>query len=95
MCSWTRERLLTPVFWPEEFHGLYSPWDRKESGMTEGFHFHLECATGHSHRTEFEFVNEKTTEISFIIYYLFIGARKKNFMATKFLGYVVFQSYQP
>ena len=31
------------------------------------FHFHLECATGHSRRTEFEFVNEKTTEISFII----------------------------
>ena len=23
---WRRERLLTPVFWPEEFHGLYSPW---------------------------------------------------------------------
>ena len=26
---------LTPVFWPGEFHGLYSPWGRKESGMTE------------------------------------------------------------
>jgi len=25
----------TPVFWPEEFHGLYSPWGRKESNMTE------------------------------------------------------------
>ena len=22
---WRRERLPTPVFWPEEFHGLYSP----------------------------------------------------------------------
>jgi len=22
---WRRERLTTPVFWPEEFHGLYSP----------------------------------------------------------------------
>ena len=21
-----RERLPTPVFWPGEFHGLYSPW---------------------------------------------------------------------
>ena len=24
-------RLLTPVFWPGEFHGLYSPWGQKES----------------------------------------------------------------
>ena len=29
------EWLLTPVFWPGEFHGLYSPWDHKESDMTE------------------------------------------------------------
>ena len=25
----------TPVFWPGEFHGLYSPWARKESDTTE------------------------------------------------------------
>ena len=25
---WRRERLPTPVFWPGEFHGLYSPWGR-------------------------------------------------------------------
>ena len=25
----------TPVFWPREFHGLYSLWGRKESDMTE------------------------------------------------------------
>ena len=24
------ERLPTPVFWPREFHGLYSPWGCKE-----------------------------------------------------------------
>ena len=30
-----RERLPTPVFWPGEFHGLYSPWGRKELDMTE------------------------------------------------------------
>ena len=34
--------LPTPVFWPGEFHGLYSPWGRKELDMTEqlslGFH---------------------------------------------------------
>ena len=27
--------LPTPVFWPGEFHGLYSPWGRKESDMTD------------------------------------------------------------
>ena len=27
--------LLTPVFRPGEFHGLYSPWGSKELGMTE------------------------------------------------------------
>ena len=30
-----RERLPTPVFWPGEFHGLYSPWGHKESDTTE------------------------------------------------------------
>ena len=29
--------LTTPVFWPEEFHGLYSPWDYKESNITDFF----------------------------------------------------------
>ena len=32
---WRRERLPTPVFWPGEFHELYSPWDCKESDTTE------------------------------------------------------------
>ena len=32
---WRRERLPTPVFWPGEFHELYSPWGRKESDATE------------------------------------------------------------
>ena len=27
--------LPTPVFWPGEFHLLYSPWGHKESDMTE------------------------------------------------------------
>ena len=30
-----RERLPTPVFYPGEFHELYSPWSNKESDMTE------------------------------------------------------------
>ena len=32
---WRRERLPTPVFWPGEFHGPYSPWGCKESDTTE------------------------------------------------------------
>ena len=32
---WRRERLATPVFWPGEFHGLYSPWGHKELDTTE------------------------------------------------------------
>ena len=27
--------LTSPVFWPGEFHGLYSPWGRKELDTTE------------------------------------------------------------
>ena len=32
---WRRESLPTPVFWPGELHGLYSPWGGKESETTE------------------------------------------------------------
>ena len=31
---WERERIPTLVFWPREFHGLYSPWGHRESDMT-------------------------------------------------------------
>jgi len=27
---WGRERLPTPAFWPQEFHGLHSSWGRNE-----------------------------------------------------------------
>ena len=33
--SVTFERLLTPGFWPGEFHGLYSSWGGRESDRTE------------------------------------------------------------
>ena len=36
-----KERLPTPVLWPGEFHGLYSPWGRRESDMTEQLLLHL------------------------------------------------------
>ena len=32
--SLERERLHTPVFWPGEFHELYSPWGPKELDTT-------------------------------------------------------------
>ena len=32
---WRRARLPTPVFWPGEFQGLYSPWGPEESDTTE------------------------------------------------------------
>ena len=32
---WRRERLPTPIFWPGECHGLYSPWGCKELDTTE------------------------------------------------------------
>ena len=32
---WRRKRLPTPLFWPKEFHGLYSPWAHKESDTNE------------------------------------------------------------
>ena len=32
---WRRDRLPTPVFWPEESHGLCSPWGHTESDTTE------------------------------------------------------------
>ena len=34
-CIWRREQQPTPVFWPGEFHGPYSPWGRIESNTTE------------------------------------------------------------
>jgi len=42
--AWRRESIPTPVFWPGEFQGLYSPWGHKESDTTE----HLSLAHHHS-----------------------------------------------
>ena len=32
---WRRKKLPTPVFWPGELRGLYSPWGSKELDTTE------------------------------------------------------------
>ena len=39
--SWRRKWLLTPVFWPGEFHGLYRLWGRKETQLSN-FHTQLD-----------------------------------------------------
>ena len=38
---WTSKRLPTPVFWPGESHGLYSPWVAKRRTRQNDFHFHF------------------------------------------------------
>ena len=35
-----REKLPSPVFWPGEFHGLYSLWGCKESDTTDQLSLH-------------------------------------------------------
>ena len=53
MCiSWRRESLPTPVFWPGEFHGLYSPWGHKEWDTTEGLHIQLNQFVVHQKLTQ-------------------------------------------
>ena len=37
---------LTPVFWPGEFHGLYSPWGQKELDTTEQLSFAIKTLIG-------------------------------------------------
>ena len=41
------------VFWPREFHGLYSPWGCKESDMTE----RLSLSLDHERTLEANFEN--------------------------------------
>ena len=43
--SLEKERLPTSVFWPGEFHGLYSPWGRRESNMTERLSLSLQLGS--------------------------------------------------
>ena len=33
--SLEKGKVTTPVFWPGEFHGLYSPWSHKELDTTD------------------------------------------------------------
>ena len=44
-----REQLPTLVFWPGEFHGLYSPWGHKELDTTERLSLHFQGITVTEH----------------------------------------------
>ena len=50
---WRRERLPTPVFWPRESHGLYSPWGRKELDTTEQLALHFTSLHTYTHLSVF------------------------------------------
>ena len=36
---WRRKKLPTPVFWPGEFHGLYSPWGQPRHHIKKQRHY--------------------------------------------------------
>ena len=38
---WRRERVPTPIFWPGEFHRLYSLWGHKDLDTTEQLSLHF------------------------------------------------------
>ena len=40
-------KLPSPVFWPGEFHGLYSPWGRRELDTTGGLSLSLHWGINH------------------------------------------------
>ena len=48
---WRREWLPSPVFWPGEFHGLYSQWGFRESDTTERLWLHQRAEVQGSHLT--------------------------------------------
>ena len=57
---WRRERLATPLFWPGEFHGLYSLWSHKESNTTERLSLSLSKSGIRSNGTfKYEIVSSK------------------------------------
>ena len=79
---WRSER---PVFWPAEFHGLYSPWSHKESDTTEWLSFILPLTTSVGMASQK--VSRSVPKISFWVggsalrYLYLFGGEYKNFHA--------------
>ena len=96
---WRRERLPTPLFWPGEFYGLYSPWGRKESDMTERLSFHLICG-GETltpceypipHQSSNYFIYSKISHHSFHIHYWKVFSEKdlKSMVNASFIPIII------
>ena len=57
---WRRERLPTPVFWPGEFHELYSRWGHKELDTTfTSFHFTDEATETQRYTNDITCISEE------------------------------------
>ena len=73
---WKRERLPTLVFWPGEFHELYSPWGYKKSDRTEWLslsryhstHQQIRCLTTRRAR------EDMYLDIAYILLKVYVGA---------------------
>ena len=55
-----RERLPTPVFWPGEFHGLYSPWGHRVGHDWATFTFNKDYSIENSTQYSCNGLYEKT-----------------------------------
>ena len=75
---WRREQLPTPVFWPGEFHGLYSPSGHKELDVTErlSLSFSHSCFHSMNHETRpfskigMTYESEKINSLIIIVFQL-------------------------
>ena len=75
---WRRKRLPSPIFWPREIHGLYSPWGCKESDRTEQLCLHLDWA---------EQTLSSTWEVALLNQFLFasqLSKRQGHFLKASF-----------
>ena len=74
---WRRERLPTPVFWPRESHGLYSPWGHKESDTTEQLSLSPQLEKTHMQQQSLN--RTKNRYIFFICFPLFFCQLEANY----------------
>ena len=70
---WRRERLPTSVFWPGEFHGLYSPWGHKELDTTEQLSLSPSSSTA-CQRSPFLHICSPLRCISYLVNSLFLSS---------------------
>ena len=76
---WRRDSLPNPVSWPGEFHGLYSPWGRKESDAAEQLNHHPSASSIVSVFSDF---------LCFFLFICFLLFMLKMFLKCLILGSV-------